>query len=158
MEIIVIAVGRIKDKAMKSLIDEYSKRLRRYSKLTIIEVKDQPEPNNASAEDIAKLREVEADRVREHLKDGYKIALAIEGKTFTSESFSEHIEKIKTYHSSRVYFIIGGSYGLSDSLKKEIDDMLSFSSFTYPHQLIRVILLEQLFRAMKINNNEPYHK
>ncbi len=158
MEICIVAVGKIKEKSLKMLIEDYSKRLRKYAKLSIIEVKDQPEKKNASIEDLNQLREVEATKIREHIKDGYKIALAIEGNSYSSEGFSKMIEDVKTYYGSRMYFIIGGSYGLSDSLKKEMDRLVSFSMFTFPHQLMRLILLEQLFRSMKISNNEPYHK
>ena len=157
MECVLLTVGKIKDKALKLLIENYTKNLQKFTKLTIIEVKDEPEVKNASEEDLEILREKEAESLRKHIKTGYKIALAIEGKTFTSEALALEIEKIKTYHSSKLYFLIGGSYGISKSLKKEMDLLLSFSELTFPHQLMRVILLEQLFRSMKILNGEPYH-
>ncbi len=158
MEFVIISVGKLKDKAIRLLVEEYGKWLRKYSKVTLIEVKDEGEVKNASEEDLEILREKEAEQIRKHLKTGYKVALAIEGKSFTSENFALEIERVKTYHSSKIYFIIGGSYGMSKTLKKEMDLLISFSEFTFPHQLMRVILLEQLFRSMKILNNEPYHK
>lgn len=158
MEFVIISVGKLKDKALKLLVDEYRKWLTKYSKVTLIEVKDEAEVKNASEEDLEILREKEADSIRKHLKPGYKVALAIEGKSFTSEDFAVEIERIRTYNASKIYFVIGGSYGISKMLKKEMDLLISFSEFTFPHQLMRVILLEQLFRGMKILNNEPYHK
>ena len=158
MEIRIISVGKLKDKALQSLVENYRKMLSKYTKITLLEVKDEAEVKNATTKDIDSLLEKEAEQVKKQLKPGYTIALAIEGKMFGSEELANQIEHIKTYKNSTINFLIGGSYGLSESLKKEANMLISFSPLTFPHQLMRVILLEQLFRSMKILNNEPYHK
>ncbi|MFP4287044.1 MAG: 23S rRNA (pseudouridine(1915)-N(3))-methyltransferase RlmH [Candidatus Izemoplasmataceae bacterium] len=158
MQIDIICVGQIKERYFNEAIKEYLKRLSRYASLKIIEVKEAKEPKNASNKDILNMLEEEAKAILNQINDAYVIALAIEGKSLSSISLKEKIDDIITYQNSHLAFIIGSSYGLSETIKKRSDFLLSFSKATFPHQLMRVILLEQLYRVMRINNNEPYHK
>lgn len=145
----IICVGKIKEKFLKDAIDEYVKRLTKYTKLEIIEVND---INSYDA------KEKEADLILKHIKhDDYIVTLEIEGKNLSSEELSQMIE-IQMINSKNITFIIGGSVGLSDKIKKISNFPLSFSKLTFPHQLFRVILLEQIYRSFKIINNETYHK
>lgn len=148
----IITVGSIKEKYLKDAIDEYTKRLSKYTNIDIVEVKDEGlvEPTKAMS--------LEEEKILKHINDkDYIITLEIEGKEFTSEEFAEKLDKIQL-ESSNITFIIGGSYGLSQSIKDKSRLHLSFSKMTFPHQLFRVLLLEQIYRAFKINNNESYHK
>ena len=124
----------------------------------MIEVKDEHAPENLSDKDIDIVKDKEAERITKKIKDSYVIALAIEGRKLSSLELSKTIEQIKTYNNSHITFIIGGSLGLSKGVLKDANMLLSFSNMTFPHQLMRLILLEQLYRSFRISNNEPYHK
>ena len=136
----------------------YTKRISKYATLELLEVKDEHAPENLSEKDMEIVKEKEAERILSKIKDSYIVSLAIEGTPYSSEQLAEKIEHIKTYNSSNITFIIGGSLGLSESIIKKSDLLLSFSNLTFPHQLMKLILLEQLYRSFRINNNEPYHK
>lgn len=159
MNITVISVGKLKEKYLKEAIQEYSTRLTKYCKLDIIEVPDEKAPENMSAaeEDIVKLKE--GQNILKNIKDDtYVIALAIQGKQLSSEKFSELISDLGLRGKSNIAFVIGGSLGLSEEVLKRADYHLSFSAMTFPHQLMRVILLEQVYRGFRITRGEPYHK
>lgn len=159
MKITILCVGKIKEKFYRDAIAEYEKRLSRYCKLEIIEVADEKTPDNASELVECQIKDKEADRMEKYLKDGAFIcALAIDGKQLDSVELSEKIEGLGTSGTSHIIFMIGGSLGMSDTLLKKADMKLSFSRMTFPHQLMRVILLEQIYRAYRIMNHEPYHK
>lgn len=159
MKISLLTVGKIKEKYFKDAIDEYSKRLSRYCKLEIIEVADEKTPDHASDALEEQIKEKEAERLFRYIKeDAYVILLAINGKKLDSVKFSETIEKIGVSGKSHIQFIIGGSLGTDESLAKRADLLISFSDMTFPHQLMRVVLLEQIYRAYRIMSNEPYHK
>lgn len=159
MKITVIGVGKIKEKFFTSAIDEYSKRLSRYCKLDIIELADEKTPDNASDTVNQQIKDKEGERILASIKDDdYVIALAIEGKMLDSVELSEKIEKLGISGISSITFVIGGSLGLSENVMKRADYKLSFSKMTFPHQLMRVILLEQVYRAYRIMKGEPYHK
>jgi len=158
MKITIISVGKMKERYLVEGIQEYTKRLSKYTKLEYIEVKDEKAPENLSEKDIEIIKNIEAERIIPKLKDSYVISLSIKGNQLTSEQLAKKIEDIKTYSSSHITFIIGGSLGLSDKILKKSDYHLSFSNMTFPHQLMRLILLEQIYRSFRINNNEPYHK
>ncbi len=158
MHITIISVGKIKEKYLQEAIKEYSKRLSKYITLNMIEVKDEKEFKNMSEADIKTIQDIETERILNKLKPSYIITLCIEGNMLSSESLAEKINHIRTYQDSKLTFIIGGSHGLSETIKQQANLKLSFSPMTFPHQLMQVILLEQLFRLMKILNNEPYHK
>ena len=148
----IITVGAIKEKYLRDAIDEYTKRLRKFTNLEIIELKDE------NLNEIEKNKIKEAERIKKHIdKKDYIITLEIEGKQLSSEEFSKKIENT-LIESSNITFIIGGSYGLADEIKSLSNFKLSVSKMTFPHQLFRVILLEQIYRAYKIMNNENYHK
>lgn len=145
-----ICVGKIKEKFYRDAIEEYIKRLKKYTKLEIIEVMDEP--------NIEKALKVEEERISKHIKENdYVITMEIEGKMISSLDLASKIANTFINHSN-IVFVIGGSYGLSDTIKKRSNFALSFSKMTFPHQLFRVVLLEQIYRAFKINNNENYHK
>lgn len=159
MTIDIICVGKIKEKFYVDAISEYLKRLSKYSKINIYEVKDEKTPDNASLKEESLIIEEEAKRIQKYIvKDAYIYTLCIEGKERSSEEFSENISANLLNNKSHLQFIIGGSLGLSDTIKAQSNDKLSFSKMTFPHQLMRVILLEQIYRAFKIRSNEPYHK
>lgn len=158
MKITIISVGKIKEKYLVEGIKEYSKRLSKYTKLEIIEVPDEHAPENLSKKELDIIKDKEGLKIDSRIKDSYIIALAIKGTMFTSEELANKIEDIKTYNSSHITFIIGGSLGLSNSILKKANLKMSFSKMTFPHQLMRLILLEQIYRSFRINNNEPYHK
>ena len=158
MKITIITVGKIKEKYLVEGINEYVRRLSKYTKLEMIEVKDEHAPENLSSKDMEMIKEKEAERIRKKLKESYVIALAIEGRKLSSLELSKTIENIKTYNNSHITFIIGGSLGLSKGILKDANMLLSFSEMTFPHQLMKLILLEQVYRSFRINNNEPYHK
>jgi 23S rRNA (pseudouridine1915-N3)-methyltransferase len=159
MNITVISVGKLKEKYLKDAIQEYSIRLTKYCKLDIIEVPDEKAPENMSAaeEDIVKLKE--GQTILKNIKaDTYIIALAIQGKQLSSEKFAGLISDLGLRGKSNIAFVIGGSLGLSEEVLKRADYHLSFSAMTFPHQLMRVILLEQVYRGYRIMKGEPYHK
>ena len=155
----VIAVGKVKEKFFRGAIDEYVKRLGRYCKLEIIEVTDEKTPDNASDHEVELIKEKEGERILKNISsDAYVIALAIEGKQLSSEELAEKIDKLGIQGTSHIQLVIGGSLGLADKVLKRADMLLSFSKMTFPHQLMRVVLLEQVYRAYRIIHNEPYHK
>ncbi len=159
MKITCITVGKIKENYLKMAIEEYTKRLSKYCKLEIIELLDEKTPDNAPKLLEEQIKQKEGERILRAIgKDSYKIALAIEGKQFGSVEFSNQLEKLGVNGVSHITFIIGGSLGLSKEVLKQADLLLSFSKMTFPHQLMRVILLEQVYRAYRIQNGEPYHK
>lgn len=159
MKITVIGVGRLKEKYWQAAVEEYSKRLGKYVKLDIIEVPDEKAPETLSRAEEEIVKKNEGERILKSVKDGaYVIALAIEGKMLSSEELSEFLNERMVRGAGHIVFIIGGSLGLSDEVLKRADYKLSFSKMTFPHQMMRVILLEQFYRAVKIMKNEPYHK
>ena len=159
MKITIITVGKIKEKYLKDAIAEYSKRLTKYCKLDIVEVADEKTPDNASEIVEEAIRDKEAERIMKHVKDDmYVVTLEIGGKMLTSEELSKKIERLGIQGKSDVAFVIGGSIGLGKAVLKRSDYALSFSKMTFPHQLMRVILLEQIYRSYRIMNGEPYHK
>lgn len=159
MKITIIAVGKIKEKYFTGAIEEYSKRLSRYCKLNIIEVADEKTIENASEAEINIIQEKEAERIMKNIsEDAYVITLEILGKMLDSVELAEKMKNVTVNGKSHICFIIGGSVGLHDGVSKCADFKLSFSKMTFPHQLMRVVLLEQVYRAFRINNNEPYHK
>ena len=159
MKITIITVGKIKEKYFTDAIAEYSKRLSRYCKLEIIQVADEKTPDGASEALETQIKDKEGERILSNIKDGsYVVALAIEGKMLSSEEFSAEIDRTGLQGGSHIVFIIGGSLGLSDAVLQRADKKLSFSKMTFPHQLMRVVLLEQIYRAYRIISGEPYHK
>jgi len=159
MSITIITVGKIKEKFYRDAIEEYQKRLSKYCKLQIIEVADEKTVENASDTVEEKIKEKESERILKYVKeDMYLIALAIEGKKYDSVSFSRQIENLGIQGKSTIGFVIGGSLGLHKDVYKRADELISFSDMTFPHQLMRVILLEQIYRGYRIMNHEPYHK
>lgn len=147
MKIKIICVGKIKQKELLSLINDYAKQIK---DITIIEIPDEKDLVGMEKEGKIILSKID--------KEDYVMALAIEGKQFSSEELSEHIDKTVTFHSSSLAFIIGGSYGLSPAVKQRADFLLSFSKMTFPHQLMRLMLVEQVYRAIAILKKHPYHK
>lgn len=159
MKITVLTVGKIKEKYLRDAIAEYTKRLSRYCKLETIEVADEKTPDNASENAEEMIRQKEAERLLKYIReDAYLITLEIGGKQLTSEEFSEKIEKLGIQGTSHIIFVIGGSIGIGKAVLKKSDYALSFSKMTFPHQLMRVILLEQIYRGFRIIHHEPYHK
>lgn len=159
MKITIVTVGKIKEKYLKDAIAEYSKRLSKYCKLEIIEVADEKTPDNASEVVEEQIRAKEGERILKHIKDdAYVITLEINGKMLSSEDLAEKIDTLGVKGISHIVFVIGGSIGLGTEVLKRSDFALSFSKMTFPHQLMRVILLEQVYRSYRIINGEPYHK
>lgn len=159
MKITLITVGKIKEKYLKDAIAEYTKRLSKYCKLEIVEVADEKTPDNANETVENTIRSKEAERILKYVKDdAYVITLEIEGKQLTSEELADRIDKLGVKGTSHIIFIIGGSIGLGEEVLKKSNFALSFSKMTFPHQLMRVILLEQIYRSYRIINGEPYHK
>jgi len=158
MNINILCVGKIKEKFYVDAVLEYQKRLSRFANVNIIEVKDEKEPENASFLEKQEILKKEGERILSKLKKGYTFALCVEGKQLSSEELSSKMSELFVLGESSVNFIIGGSLGLSDEVKKAADFHLSFSKMTFPHQLMRAILAEQIYRAMKIRANEAYHK
>ncbi|MBM7409072.1 23S rRNA (pseudouridine(1915)-N(3))-methyltransferase RlmH [Methanococcus maripaludis] len=159
MNVTIISVGKIKEKYLSDAIIEYSKRISRYSKLDIIEVADEKTPENPSDVEKSKILEKEAERILKYLKkDSFLITLEILGKELTSEDLAKKINDLSISGKSDITFIIGGSLGLSNNISEISDFKLSFSKMTFPHQLMRVILLEQIYRSFRIISGEPYHK
>ena len=159
MKITLITVGKIKEKYLKDAIAEYSKRLSRYCKLEIIEEADEKTTDNARETVEDGIRDKEGERILKYVKDdAYVVTLEIKGKLLTSEELAEKIDKLGIQGTSHIIFIIGGSIGLGKEVLKRSDYALSFSKMTFPHQLMRVILLEQIYRSYRIISHEPYHK
>ena len=151
----IVAVGKIKEKSLSQLIEEYKKRIGAYSKIEIIEVSD--EPNDRLSDE--KVKEIEGQRIIKQLKkDSYVILLSLKGKQMDSIKFSREIEKINTYNSSHITFVIGGSVGVSEQVEQRADLLLKLSEMTFPHNTARLLILEQIYQAYKILNNETYHK
>ena len=155
----IIGVGKIREKYLQAGIDEYSKRLSRYCKLDVVEVADEKIPENASEKQEVQVRQKEGEQILSHIKEGsYVIALCVEGKQLDSVELSKAIAQTTVNGKSSITFVIGGSVGLADSVKQRADMKLSFSKMTFPHQLMRMVLLEQIYRSFKILGNEVYHK
>ena len=158
MNIKILCVGKIKEESIYSAIKEYAKRISKYASFEIIEVADEPIPSNPSSKDIDNIKKLEADKMRKHIKSSdYVIALDLTGTQFTSEELADKIQNITINGFSNITFIIGGSLGIDRDLVKESNYVLSFSKLTFPHQLIRLFLIEQIFRSFKIINHEKYH-
>lgn len=159
MKITLICVGKIKEKFYAAAIDEFRKRLGRYCDLAIIEVKDEKAPETLSAALEEQVKEREGERILKAVKDDmHVVALAIDGEALSSDELADRIEKAAVGGVSHMAFVIGGSLGLSSAVMKRADAALSFSRMTFPHQLMRVVLLEQVYRAFRIIRKEPYHK
>jgi len=159
MKIILITVGKIKEKYLKQGIEEYLKRLRAYAKVDIIEVADKKAPETMSEAEMLEVKRKEGERILSHISpDTYVITLEINGKMLTSEQLAAKLDELATYGKSKITFVIGGSLGISEAVQKRSDFALSFSKMTFPHQLMRMVLLEQVYRAYRIIRGEPYHK
>ncbi len=158
MNIKIISVGKLKEKYLIQGIAEYVKRLGAYAKIELIEVPDEKAPENLSEAQMLQVKEKEGERILSKIKEEYVFALAIDGKNPTSEAFAKQIEQLGIQGKSQLVFVIGGSLGLSDAVMKRSNDQISFGKMTYPHQLMRLILVEQIYRAFRINAGAPYHK
>ncbi len=159
MNIQIIAVGKLKEKYLVQGIAEYAKRLTPYIKLTMIEVPDEKAPEQLSASEEEQVKRREGEKILSYIKqDTYVVATAIQGELWTSDKLAQHIEELATYGRSQIAFVIGGSLGLSDEVLKRSNLKISFGRFTYPHQLLRLVLVEQVYRVVKIIRGEPYHK
>ncbi|HEU4962465.1 MAG TPA: 23S rRNA (pseudouridine(1915)-N(3))-methyltransferase RlmH [Bacilli bacterium] len=159
MQINVLAVGKLKEKYWKGAVEEYAKRLSSYAKVNVVEVPDEPTPDNASAAQEEGIKRKEAEKLLGKIGErDYVVALVIEGKSVSSEEFAGHLDKMAGQGFSTFTFVIGGSLGLHECVRERANYRLSFSKFTFPHQMVRVVLLEQVYRAMRILRREPYHK
>lgn len=159
MKITILTVGKIKEKYFTAAIEEYAKRLGRYCKLEFIEVADEKTPDGASEALELQIKEKEGERILQKLPDGaFLVALAIDGKMLDSEELAKQMELWNVGGISHIVFVIGGSLGLSPAVLKRADYRLSFSKMTFPHQLMKVVLLEQIYRSFRIRKHEPYHK
>jgi len=159
MKIRIICVGKIREKYLKDAIAEYAKRLGRFCTFEVCELPDEKIPDNPSESECNRVLESEGDAILKRIgKDSFVIALCLEGKSMSSEEFATKLASVTLGGKSTVDFIIGGSLGLSDAVKRKSNLRLSFSAFTFPHQLMRLVLTEQIYRAFKINANEEYHK
>ncbi|MGO3732476.1 MAG: 23S rRNA (pseudouridine(1915)-N(3))-methyltransferase RlmH [Vagococcus sp.] len=159
MKIKIIAVGKLKEKYLKQGIAEYQKRLGSYCKFEIIEVADEKAPETLSETEMRQVKEKEGDKILSKISDSdYVFALAIQGKEITSEGFANQIDQLSIRGTSSFTFVIGGSLGLSEEVIKRSNTQISFGRLTYPHQLMRLILTEQIYRCFRIMNGEPYHK
>ncbi|WLD93361.1 23S rRNA (pseudouridine(1915)-N(3))-methyltransferase RlmH [Alkalihalobacillus sp. AL-G] len=159
MNIQIITVGKLKEKYLKQGIAEYQKRLGAYAKVEIIEVADEKAPEQLSETEMEQVKDAEGERILAKIgQDVHVIALAIEGKQQTSEQLAQNLDQLGTYGKSKLAFIIGGSLGLSKAVLNRSHAQLSFSKLTFPHQLMRLILMEQIYRAFRINRGAPYHK
>lgn len=164
MKITLAVVGKIKEKYWNMAIEEYTKRLSRYASVSICQTADEPTPDHASPAQELQIKEKEGERLLREIgkydrsADTYVIALAIDGRSYDSVGFSKHLESLQVNGYSHILFVIGGSLGLSDAVLRRADEKLSFSAMTFPHQMMRVILLEQIYRAQRITRGEPYHK
>lgn len=158
LKINIIGVGKVKENFYRAAIAEFQKRLKAYVELSIIEVADSPAPEKLSEAEKAAILKEEGERILQKLPKGRTYALAINGKSYSSEDFALQIENATLNGDSTINFVIGGSLGLSDEVYAACDERLSFSKMTFPHQLMRLILLEQIYRALRILNHHPYHK
>lgn len=159
MKLTVLCVGKLKEKFMRDAVAEYEKRLTRYVKLDVVEVADEKTPDGASEKEEERIREKEGERLLRQIKeDDHVVALAISGKQYDSLAFARRLDGFALCGRSRVVFVIGGSLGLSEQVLARADEEISFSKMTFPHQLMRVILLEQIYRGYRIIRGEPYHK
>ncbi|WP_088810427.1 MULTISPECIES: 23S rRNA (pseudouridine(1915)-N(3))-methyltransferase RlmH [Listeria] len=159
MKIQIITVGKLKEKYLVQGIQEYLKRLGPYANVSVVEVPDEKAPEMLSEAEMLQVKEKEAERILTKISaDTYVFALAIAGKQKSSEDFADGLHHLMTYGKSKIAFIIGGSLGLSDSVLKRADEQISFGKLTLPHQLMRLVLVEQIYRAFKIMRGEPYHK
>ncbi|OZU89419.1 23S rRNA (pseudouridine(1915)-N(3))-methyltransferase RlmH [Virgibacillus indicus] len=159
MKISVISVGKLKEKYLKQGIEEYLKRLSAYAKVDVIEVADEKAPENLSNAQMREVKRKEGERILSHInQDTYVITLEINGKMLSSEQLAAKLDKLATYGKSKLAFVIGGSLGISEEVQERSDLALSFSRMTFPHQVMRLVLLEQVYRGFRINKGEPYHK
>ncbi|TXL63359.1 23S rRNA (pseudouridine(1915)-N(3))-methyltransferase RlmH [Cerasibacillus terrae] len=159
MNITIISVGKLKEKYLKQGINEYLKRLSTYAKVKIVEVADEKAPETLSEKEEEEVKQKEGERILGKISpDTYVITLDLQGKMITSEQLAGKLDELATYGKSKVAFVIGGSLGLSEAVRKRSNYALSFSKMTFPHQLMRLILLEQVYRGFRIMRGEPYHK
>ncbi|MDN4618484.1 23S rRNA (pseudouridine(1915)-N(3))-methyltransferase RlmH [Paenibacillus sp. PsM32] len=159
MHIQIIGVGKLKEKYLVQGIAEYSKRLTPYIKFQTIEVNDEKAPDTLSDAEVRIVKDKEGERILSQIKpDAHVIALTLDGKLWSSEDLASELDRLGTYGSSHVVFLIGGSHGLGDEVLKRAQQKLCFGRMTLPHQLMRLVLVEQVYRAVKINRGEPYHK
>ncbi len=159
MNIKIVCVGKLKEKYFKDGIAEYVKRMSRFAKLKIVQVPDEKAPEKLSPAEMEQVKEIEGKRILDKIKDKeYVYVTAIKGKERTSEAFAKELSNLTTYGHSDITFVIGGSLGTSDAVNKRADDLISFGKFTMPHQLMRLVLIEQIYRAFMINSGSPYHK
>ncbi|NME49602.1 23S rRNA (pseudouridine(1915)-N(3))-methyltransferase RlmH [Enterococcus cecorum] len=159
MNIKIIGVGKLKEKYLVQAMQEYLKRLQAYAKVEVIELADEKAPENLSETQMMQIKDKEGERILAKIKDQeYVIALAIEGKNPSSEAFAQKIENLSIQGKSQLVFVIGGSLGLSPSVMQRSNAQISFGKMTFPHQLMRVMLTEQIYRAFRIIHNQPYHK
>ncbi|CAM5197913.1 Ribosomal RNA large subunit methyltransferase H OS=Ureibacillus acetophenoni OX=614649 GN=rlmH PE=3 SV=1 [Ureibacillus acetophenoni] len=159
MNITIVSVGKLKEKYLKMGIDEYVKRLGAYAKVEIVEVPDEKAPEQLSEAEMEIVKKKEGERILSKISDGvHVIALAIEGKMKSSEEMARDLESLMTYGTSKIAFVIGGSLGLHEDVMKRADEKLSFGKMTLPHQLMKLVLVEQIYRSFRIIKGEPYHK
>ena len=159
MNIKIVCVGKLKEKYFKDAIAEYVKRMSRFAKVKIVQVPDEKAPEKLSPAEMEQVKEIEGKRILDKIKDKeYVYVTAIKGKERTSEAFAKELSNLTTYGHSDITFVIGGSLGTSDAVNKRADDLISFGKFTMPHQLMRLVLIEQIYRAFMINSGSPYHK
>ncbi len=159
MNITIISVGKLKEKYLKMGIDEYVKRLGGYAKVDLVEVPDEKAPEQLSEAEMEIVKKKEGERILSKISDGmHVVALAIEGKMKSSEEMAADLESLMTYGTSKIAFVIGGSLGLHEDVMKRADEKLSFSKMTLPHQLMKLVLVEQIYRSFRIIKGEPYHK
>lgn len=159
MNIKIVCVGKLKEKYFKDGIAEYVKRMSRFAKVKIVQVPDEKAPEKLSPAEMEQVKEIEGKRILDKIKDKeYVYVTAIKGKERTSEAFAKELSNLITYGHSDITFVIGGSLGTSDAVNKRADDLISFGKFTMPHQLMRLVLIEQIYRAFMINSGSPYHK
>ena len=159
MNIKIVCVGKLKEKYFKDGIAEYVKRMSRFAKVKIVQVPDEKAPEKLSPAEMEQVKEIEGKRILDNIKDKeYAYVTAIKGKERTSEAFAKELSDLTTYGHSDITFVIGGSLGTSDAVNRRADDLISFGKFTMPHQLMRLVLIEQIYRAFMINSGSPYHK
>lgn len=159
MNIKIVCVGKLKEKYFKDGIAEYVKRMSRFAKVKIVQVPDEKAPEKLSPAEMEQVKEIEGKRILDKIKDKeYVYVTAIKGKERTSEAFAKELSNLTTYGHSDITFVIGGSLGTSEAVNKRADDLISFGKFTMPHQLMRLVLIEQIYRAFMINSGSPYHK
>jgi len=159
MNIKIVCVGKLKEKYFKDGIAEYVKRMSRFAKVKIVQVPDEKAPEKLSPAEMEQVKEIEGKRILDKIKDKeYVYVTAIKGNERTSEAFAKELSDLTTYGHSDITFVIGGSLGTSDAVNKRADDLISFGKFTMPHQLMRLVLIEQIYRAFMINSGSPYHK